>query len=78
MKQSISTQSEFVSTEEAAVILGMTGSGVRRRCEAGKIPATKVGRSWIIASSALAGVSRSKAGHPYRAAPGENSPAPEN
>ncbi len=42
-----------MTAPEAAMILGITDGHVRALCIAGKIPATKHGRDWVILNSDL-------------------------
>lgn len=44
---------EFITVEEAASLLGVSLATVRRQCAAGELPATKVGRSWVIEAAKL-------------------------
>jgi excisionase family DNA binding protein len=48
--------SEFVAVVDAAKTLGVTTRQVRNLCENGTLPATKVGRDWIIKRSDLVSV----------------------
>jgi len=44
---------KLYSTAEAAEILGLTQSLVRRYCRDGRLPCIRVGRSWAITQEAL-------------------------
>lgn len=62
--------SNFVTTAEAAEILGVTTSGIQRMILTGKLHAQRVGgRVLLIRRSDLAGVKRSNAGRPRKTAP---------
>ena len=39
---------QSVSAEEAALVMGVTPRQVRRLAEAGRLPAQKVGRDWLV------------------------------
>ncbi len=43
-----------MSPKEAAHLLNMTDRGVRKWCEAGKVPARRVGDRWVINVRAMA------------------------
>lgn len=55
----------FLTTAEAAALLDMTDSGVRRMILTGRLPAQRAGkRVWLIRPADLHGIQRSKAGRP--------------
>jgi excisionase family DNA binding protein len=56
--------SKFISTQEAANLLGISPVRVRQLIEAGRLPAQKVGRDWIIEETALATVAERPNGWP--------------
>lgn len=41
-------ESEWMSTEEAAALLGLTRETICNHCASGKIPATMLGNRWIV------------------------------
>lgn len=43
----------WLSCAEVAALLQCTGRTVRRACEAGRLPARKVGRQWLVSETAL-------------------------
>jgi excisionase family DNA binding protein len=49
-------ESAFVSVAQAAELLGITRQAVLKRIGTGRLPATKVGRSYIVSRSALSAV----------------------
>lgn len=53
-----------VTTTEAAAALGVTPRRVVALIGAGRLPATKLGRDWLIRSTDLAKVRERKAGRP--------------
>lgn len=44
---------ELVSITEAAAALGVTRQAVHQRIEAGTLPATQIGKTWVIPKSAI-------------------------
>ena len=62
----------LLSTQQAAEILGIESSGVRKLILRGRLPATKVGRDHVIQESDLALVAVRKRGRPFK----PNDPAP--
>jgi hypothetical protein len=57
----------FFSVPEAAVELGMGESTLRRLCVAGEVKgAVKLGRDWIVPSTALNRLTPRKAGRPSK------------
>jgi excisionase family DNA binding protein len=44
---------DYLTTRQAAEILGVTAQRVTNLVRAGRLPATKVGRDWLIARQAL-------------------------
>ena len=57
---------EMISTNEAAKELGVTSIRVRALISAGRLPAQKIGRDWIIHSSDLDLVRVRKPGRPSK------------
>ncbi len=49
-------ESAFVSVAQAAELLGITRQAVLKRIHAGRLPATKVGRAYVVPRSALSAV----------------------
>jgi excisionase family DNA binding protein len=49
-------ESAFVSVAQAAEVLGITRQAVLKRIRTGRLPATKVGRSYIVPRSAFSAV----------------------
>ena len=43
----------MLTTAEAGAILGCSACTVRNLCQAGKLPATKFGRAWMISPEAI-------------------------
>lgn len=59
---------EYLTTGEAARLLGVTARRVQTLINAGRLPATKVGRDWLIARADLDAVRERKPGRPRKAA----------
>ena len=57
---------KFINTKEAAKLLGVNDSRVRQLILAGRLPAQKVGRDWIIRERDLAKVADRKPGRPKK------------
>jgi excisionase family DNA binding protein len=55
---------DFFTTKHAAKILGVNDSRVRQFILAGRLPAQKVGRDWLILESDLEKVKDRKPGRP--------------
>lgn len=68
-EQLLSVLDDYLSTKQAAHALGISERRVRQLCDAGKIPAKKVGINWLIHPSALEldEVKNRKSGRPSRA-----------
>ncbi|CAN5844180.1 hypothetical protein BH18ACT13_BH18ACT13_11200 [soil metagenome] len=49
-------ESRFISVAQAAERLGISRQAVLKRIRAGRLPATKVGRAYVVPASAIAGV----------------------
>jgi excisionase family DNA binding protein len=49
---------KLLSTTEAAARLSLSPSRVRRYCEQGRLPATKIGGSWVIREADLGKLER--------------------
>ena len=45
---------DMVSTREAAALAGVSDKWIRRLAESGKIPARRVGRTWVVSAAAAA------------------------
>jgi excisionase family DNA binding protein len=56
----------FISTKRAAEILGVNDSRVRQLILAGRLPARKIGRDWIIREKDLEKVTDRKPGRPRK------------
>lgn len=54
----------MITTSEAAAILGLEGSTVRRLCQTGKLPARRTGHTWLISRADLEDFRRIERG-PY-------------
>lgn len=54
----------YLTIAEAAVIIGVDGSQVRRYCIDRKLPAVKVGQQWLIERSAVEQFDRPPVGNP--------------
>ena len=61
---SVNLKGEMISTNEAAKELGVTAIRVRALINAGRLPAQKIGRDWIIYRSDLDLVRVRKPGRP--------------
>jgi len=57
---------KFLTSAQAARMLEMTDSGIRRLIERGKLKAKKHGRDWIIKTDDLQGITKSTAGRPRK------------
>jgi len=62
----IMTIHDFLSTAEAAALLGISPMRVRQYINANRLPATKVGSFYVIARSDLARLERLPVGRPRR------------
>lgn len=60
----VNLKGEMISTKEAAKELGVTTIRVRALISAGRLPAQKIGRDWIICRSDLDLVRVRKPGRP--------------
>ena len=60
----IEVPEEFLTTEQAAEILGITPTGVRKLISRGKLPAAKHGRDYKIDPADLVKVKDRKRGYP--------------
>ena len=47
----------IVDVETVARFIGVSDREVRRQCECGVLPATKIGRMWVIAGEVITGPS---------------------
>ena len=56
---------KLMTTAEAGQILGISRQRVHALIAAGRLPATRVGRSWVIADSDLAAVRVRRPGRPH-------------
>lgn len=56
----------YVSTTEAASTLGITVRAVQMRCEKGTLPATRVGRVWLVKDGEQGMVTKQEAAAPVR------------
>lgn len=56
--------SNYLTTAEAAARLGVSVRRVQALIEAGRLPARKYGRDWLIPETALAAVAERKPGRP--------------
>lgn len=54
----------MITTQEAAARLGISSRRVRALIDAGRLPAEKIGRDWLIKVSDLALLAERKAGYP--------------
>src|SRR4051812_13631374 len=54
MSDSDQLSDDYVSVEQAATALGLSGATVRRHCTSGLFTAKKVGRNWLVSKSVLA------------------------
>jgi len=57
---------KLINTKEASKRLGVNGQRVRALIAAGRLPAQKVGRDWVIRERDLAKVSDRKPGRPKK------------
>jgi excisionase family DNA binding protein len=57
----------LLTTSEAADRLGLTVRAVQKMIEAGRLPAQKVGRDYLIAPDALEDIPKQAAGRPPKA-----------
>ena len=55
----------MLTTRDAAERLGVTVRRVQALIKAGRLPATRIGRDWLIAPDALAAVAERKPGRPW-------------
>ena len=55
---------DFLTTDQAGQILGVTGRRVRALIEAGRLPAVKFGKVWMINKKDLKKVAVRKPGRP--------------
>jgi excisionase family DNA binding protein len=55
---------DVLTTTEAAKRLGLSAVRVRALCEAGELPARKVGRDWLIELEAIVSFERKPPGWP--------------
>ena len=60
----VSTIPGYVTSDEAATIIGVDGSQVRRYCISGSLPAVKVGQQWLIKQEDAKKFKRPKVGNP--------------
>lgn len=56
----------FYTTQDAAVKLGVTVRRVRVLCASGRLHANKFGKSWLIPESSLKAYTPRKAGRPKK------------
>ena len=61
----------YLTTAQVAQRLGRDASQVRRWCESGRLPATKLGHIWAIEESALSGFETPTRGRPTKAHEGK-------
>jgi excisionase family DNA binding protein len=54
----------LITTADAAARLGLTVRAVQKMIEAGRLPAQKVGRDYLIAPAALESIPKQAAGRP--------------
>lgn len=54
----------YLTISEAAEVIGVDGSQVRRYCIDGKLPAVKVGKSWLIKREDVKKFDRPPMGNP--------------
>jgi len=57
---------KLINTKEASEKLGVNGQRVRALIAAGRLPAQKVGRDWVIREKDLAKVADRKVGRPRK------------
>ena len=57
---------KLINTKEASKLLGVNGQRVRALIAAGRLPAQKVGRDWVIRERDLAKVADRKPGRPRK------------
>ena len=55
---------DYISPEEAAAIMDLEASSIRRYCRAGLIVAKKPGRDWLISRRALSKTKKLALGRP--------------
>lgn len=60
----MSTIPGFCTTAEAAAVIGVDPSQVRRYCIGGKLPGRKVGKAWLIPTEKVKTFSRPPIGNP--------------
>ena len=58
----------LLTTAQAAPLLGVSAHEVRRLCKAGRLPALRVGRDWLITPQAAREYVRAPVGGPKRTA----------
>lgn len=61
---SVSSVPGYLTVAEAAVIIGVDDSQVRRYCIDGKLPAVKVGQQWLIKAGDARKFERPPVGNP--------------
>jgi excisionase family DNA binding protein len=57
---------EYITTQQAAKLLGVDPATIRRACKSGRIRARKFGWAWYIETKSLGDFVRSRTGSPKR------------
>lgn len=62
----VMTEPMWLTVEQAAEIMGVTGAGVRRMCKYHQIKAQKFGRAWMIDRTSAETYVRTNMGRPRK------------